>query len=95
MYCSTCGKEILKEGVVCIHCGVAVKSEIQKNRWIIMMILCWFFGILGIHRFYSGHIATGVIQLLTLGCCGVWTLIDFIIIASGNFKDANGDLISQ
>jgi len=29
-------------------------------------------------------------MLLTLGGLGIWTLIDFVIIATGNFKDKDG-----
>jgi hypothetical protein len=31
--------------------------------------------------------------LLTLGGCGIWALIDFILIIVGNFKDAEGHLL--
>lgn len=54
-------------------------------------ILCGFLGIFGAHRFYVGKIKTGVVQLLTLGGLGVWCLIDFIIIITGNFKDKEGN----
>jgi TM2 domain-containing membrane protein YozV len=50
---------------------------------------------MGIHRFYTGHTVIGVLQLLTLGGCGIWTLIDLIIIISGNFKDSEGNLIKS
>ena len=56
--------------------------------------LCFFLGILGVHRFYVGKIGTGVLHLLTLGGLGIWTLIDFIFIAAGKFKDKNGATIS-
>jgi hypothetical protein len=29
-------------------------------------------------------------MLLTLGGLGIWSLIDFVMIAIGSFKDANG-----
>jgi len=48
---------------------------------------------LGVHRFYTGHTAIGIIQLFTFGGCGIWALIDFIMILMGNFKDADGNII--
>ena len=37
----------------------------------------------------------GIIQLLTLGGCGVWAFIDFILICIGNFTDADGKVIKN
>ncbi len=52
----------------------------------VALILCLFVGFLGIHRFYLGYIGIGIIQLLTLGGCGIWTLIDLIRIITGDLK---------
>ncbi len=92
MFCSKCGKEINDEAVVCVHCGCAVKdtSNVVANDehdWLITMILCWFLGAFGAHRFYSGHIGTGVIQLITLGGCGIWSAIDWICLCFNGFRD--------
>ena len=57
---------------------------------IVALILCFFVGGIGIHRFYLGYTLEGVIQLLTFGACGVWTLIDFIRICTGDLKPKNG-----
>jgi len=61
----------------------------QKD-WLTTLILCIFLGVFGVHRFYTGHIAIGVIQLLTLGGCGIWWLIDLVMIATGSYTDSNG-----
>lgn len=62
----------------------------EPKEWLVTLLLCFFLGGLGIHRFYTGHTGIGIAQLLTLGGCGIWALIDFIMIIVGNFKDAQG-----
>ena len=54
------------------------------------ILLCFFLGTFGIHRFYVGKIGTGIAQLLTLGGLGIWALVDFIMVVTGNFKDGQG-----
>jgi TM2 domain len=56
----------------------------------IALILVLLVGLLGIHRFYLGYTGVGVVQLLTLGGCGIWALIDLIRIATGDLKPADG-----
>lgn len=60
--------------------------EPQKN-WTTTAFLCYFLGGLGIHRFYTGRVVSGIFQLLTCGGCGIWTLIDLIMIITGQFTD--------
>jgi len=104
MFCKECGKDIKDNAAVCIHCGVATGSaqntQVNVNvgggegtsdkEWLITLLLCFFLGGLGIHRFYTGHTGVGVAQLLTFGGCGIWALIDFITILTGSFTDAEG-----
>ncbi|MFZ1694582.1 MAG: TM2 domain-containing protein [Flavobacteriales bacterium] len=61
--------------------------------WLTTLLLCIFLGGLGVHRFYTGHTMIGVVQLLTLGGCGIWSLVDLIMIAIGSFKDAQGNAL--
>lgn len=45
---------------------------------------------LGIGRFYTGHTGMAVAQLLTCGGCGIWSLIDGIILLTGDATDVHG-----
>ena len=58
---------------------------------LIAALLCFFLGGLGIHRFYLGYTWQGVVQLLTGGGCGLWALIDFIRILTGDLKPKSGN----
>lgn len=57
---------------------------------IIALLLCFFLGGIGIHRFYLGYTWQGVVQLLTAGGCGIWALIDFIRIITGDLGPKDG-----
>ena len=58
-------------------------------------VLAWFLGIFGIHRFYVGKVGTGILMIFTLGGLGIWTLIDFIVILVGSFKDKQSRVLSN
>lgn len=60
-----------------------------KNRWV-ALALCFFFGGLGVHRFYVGKIGTGILYLLTVGLGGIGWTIDFFTILFGSFRDKYG-----
>lgn len=60
-----------------------------NQRWLLTLLMCIFFGGLGVHRFINGKIGTGILMLLTLGGFGIWTIIDLIFIACGQFTDKN------
>ena len=65
-------------------------AQSQPKDWLTTLLLCIFLGWLGVHRFYTGHIVIGVIQLLTVGGCGIWALIDLIMIITDSYRDSNG-----
>jgi hypothetical protein len=96
-YCHNCKAETNASTTICMKCGVSLKGENpvsgEGKDWLTTLLLCFFLGFIGVHRFYTGHTAIGVVQILTLGGCGIWTLIDFILIIVGNFKDAKGNLL--
>lgn len=43
----------------------------------------------------TGKTTIGVIQLITLGGCGIWALIDFIMIICGNYRDGEGKIVTN
>lgn len=57
----------------------------QNSSW-----LCFLFGFLGIHRFYTGYIEIGLFQLFTFGGLGIWNLIDMLALAANKYKDSYG-----
>jgi hypothetical protein len=52
-------------------------------------------GCFGAHRFYVGKPRSGVLMCVTLGGLGVWWLYDIIVVAAGDFRDANGRRLSR
>ncbi len=66
------------------------QAAAEPKSQLIALILVILVGALGIHRFYLGYTTIGIIQLLTLGGCGVWALIDLIRIAIGELGPADG-----
>ena len=91
-FCQNCGAGTDPAADVCIKCGVRLARGVGEGKdWLTTLLLAIFLGTLGIHRFYTGHTGIGVVQLLTLGGCGIWSLIDIIMIATGSFKDKKGN----
>lgn len=70
-------------------------DQTTNKSQLVALLLCFFFGVFGIHRFYLGYIGIGLIQLFTAGGCGIWALIDLILIITGDLKPKNGDYGSK
>ncbi|MDX2286737.1 MAG: TM2 domain-containing protein [Bacteroidia bacterium] len=60
------------------------------DSWLAAALLAFFLGYLGIHRFYLGYTAWGIIYLFTGGLFGIGWLIDFIRILVRNLKPKRG-----
>lgn len=67
----------------------------SEKRKLPAFLLCLFFGIFGLHRFYVGKVATGLLQLFTIGGFIVWWLLDLLVILFGGFTDKEGRLITK
>ncbi len=68
-----------------------VEGAATGKSQLIAAILAFFVGALGIHRFYLGYTGIGIAQILTLGGCGIWALIDLIRILMGDLKPKDGE----
>lgn len=75
------GKVLRREQTV----GTPKKSQATA------FLLAYFLGSFGVDRFYLGSVGLGVLKLITCGGCGIWTLIDTIIIGIGSAKDSEGN----
>lgn len=58
----------------------------KEQQTLLILTLAGFFGIAGIQRFVVGDIALGILYLLTLGFCGIGTIIDLV-----NIKNMTSD----
>ena len=101
MYCQNCGKELSDQASFCPSCGQPMKTaanatgahagkSVSPHSRLAAILMCFFVGAIGVHRFYVGKIGTGIAMIFTLGGLGIWALVDLIMIASGSFTDANG-----
>jgi hypothetical protein len=69
-------------------------GESAPKSKVVALLLAFFLGTLGVHRFYLGYTMLGVLMLVTAGGCGIWALVDFILIAIDKVTDAQGRPLS-
>lgn len=97
MYCKKCGAEIADNSRFCPECGTAFYGSarpddpsVSRKSRLIALLLCWFLGCFGAHRFYVGRTGSAIAMIFTLGGLGIWAFVDLIVIICGNFKDDEG-----
>ena len=64
------------------------EPEISRRSRGVALLLSFFGGIFGLHRFYVDKPRTAIAMILTLGGCGIWYLYDLVLIAAGEFRDS-------
>jgi len=65
----------------------ARSSELSRP---VALLLSITLGFLGMDRFYLGYGILGLLKLGTMGGCGLWWVIDILLIAAGGLRDAEG-----
>lgn len=90
-YCANCGKEVVPEAEVCLSCGVAIKKTANYGNYdkVVIALVCFFLGGLGIHNFMLGETKKGVVKIVLNFCFGIGSilaLIDFIRILMDKYE---------
>lgn len=67
--------------------------QISERSYAATLLFAFFLGWCGAHRFYVGKTGTAVLMIFTLGGLGIWSLVDTILVAVGEFKDNEGKYI--
>ena len=67
-----------------------IPGVFSTKDWTTAMIFSWLLGGFGVDRFYLGYTGLGLLKLFTLGGCGIWSIIDAILITMKNIPDSNG-----
>ena len=62
----------------------------SPKGWTTALILSILLGQLGVDRFYLGQVGLGILKLITFGGCGIWWLVDVILIATRKTTDSDG-----
>lgn len=66
----------------------------SKSKFICFLLIL-LFPYTGLHRCYVGKLSSGVLMTLTLGGCGIWTLVDLFQLSSGDFCDQDGRSVDE
>ena len=70
---------------------IKITYESKMKSKLTAILLCFFLGGLGIHRFYLGYTLIGIIQLLTFGGFLIWAILDLIRLIIVSLKDSEGN----
>lgn len=73
-----------------------VGTPTRKQSVAFLLSCLGFIGLAGLDRIYLGQTGLGVLKFCTGGMCGLWTLVDFVLIGMGKLRDAqNNSLLPE
>src|SRR3989475_2926440 len=64
------------------------EPDVSKRSRGVALLLSFFGGVFGLHRFYVDKPRTAIAMLLTFGGCGIWYFYDLVLVAAGEFRDS-------
>ena len=74
-----------------------------NTEWLATFLFCFFLGVFGAHRFYTGKTGSAIAMLLItillgwicigVAITGIWALVDLILIACAKFTGKDGQPI--
>ena len=67
-----------------------IPGVFSDKEYMVALLFSIFLGGWGADRFYMGQIGLGIGKLLTGGGCGIWYLIDIVLIAMRSSNDSMG-----
>lgn len=92
--CHGCGNEVHISAKSCPKCGAVLETirRSEVNAWLILL-LCIFLGVLGIHQFAARKVGMGFLYLFTAGLFFIGPIVDFFLIIFGKFTDKDGNYV--
>lgn len=93
-FCANCGQPVDPNAAICVKCGAPLKKvsaggNLNGQDKMVMAIVAFFLGGLGIHNFMMGETKKGIFRIVMSCLCGIGAilaLIDFIKILTDKYE---------
>lgn len=83
-------QDLTTQDLQMVQIEMGKKQKSSGATWLLWL----FLGGVGGHRYYLGRTTSAIIMTVTLGCLGVWTLIDLFLL-SGMIRETNENIESD